>query len=127
MNSPRPQGWRIDKHIPVAVIVTIVLQTAGVVWWASGINYRIAALESVRDRMPIDSEKLDGRFRELDGRLRPVENDVGAIKKDVENIKGTTDRIEKKLDKISALRSPVAYEPDYLQLSLAELSETEIS
>lgn len=30
--------WRIDKHIPVAFIFAIFLQTAGALWWASKVD-----------------------------------------------------------------------------------------
>ena len=44
--NPLMQGWRIDKHVPAALILTIFLQTAGAIWWASSINYRVGQLEA---------------------------------------------------------------------------------
>lgn len=34
--------WRIDKHIPLALILTILGQGAGVVWWGSQIQQTVA-------------------------------------------------------------------------------------
>jgi hypothetical protein len=38
----RATHWSVDKKIPIALIVTLVLggigQTIGIVWWAAGVN-----------------------------------------------------------------------------------------
>lgn len=33
--------WKLDKHIPVAVIFTIVVQGVAGVWWVSGLNHSV--------------------------------------------------------------------------------------
>lgn len=33
--------WKLDKHIPVAVIFTIVVQGAAGVWWVSGLDHSV--------------------------------------------------------------------------------------
>ncbi len=38
--------WRLDKHIPVALILAIILQGAATVWWASSISARVEMLEA---------------------------------------------------------------------------------
>ena len=35
------EPWHLDKRVPLALILTIVLQTAGVVWWAAGIAAQV--------------------------------------------------------------------------------------
>lgn len=114
------QGWRIDKHIPVAVIIAIAVQTAGVIWWASDLSTRIDILERFRIEQ-LQSSKEDAE------RIRNLEGQVPAILNELENINKGIDRIDKKLDKISAIHFPLTYEPDYLTLSLTELSEVNIS
>lgn len=42
------QGWRVDKHIPLAVIVTIAIQTAAIVWYTAKMDARVATLEEKR-------------------------------------------------------------------------------
>ena len=41
-------NWRIDKHIPIALVGAILLQTAAGIWWAATTNGRVDGLE--RDR-----------------------------------------------------------------------------
>lgn len=33
--------WKLDKHIPVAVIFTIVVQGIAGVWWVSGLQHSV--------------------------------------------------------------------------------------
>lgn len=37
-------SWSLDKRIPVALVFTIIVQTAGGIWWASTINERVNML-----------------------------------------------------------------------------------
>jgi hypothetical protein len=39
------EPWHLDKRIPIALIVTIALQTAMAVWWAAAITTRQGYLE----------------------------------------------------------------------------------
>ena len=42
-NEIEVEHWRVDKHIPVALILTLILtvlaNAAAMVWWGSGIQY----------------------------------------------------------------------------------------
>ncbi len=40
-----PKCWTLDKHIPIAVIVTICLQTVTAVWWAAKLESHVEVLE----------------------------------------------------------------------------------
>lgn len=44
--DPASGDWHIDKRIPVALLIALLLQAAGIIWWAAGINARVAVLES---------------------------------------------------------------------------------
>jgi len=44
MNEPMNETtWHFDRRIPIAMILAIVLQTVGAVWWASGVSSYIEA------------------------------------------------------------------------------------
>ena len=75
------ESWQIDRHIPLALIVTIILQTAAAVWWASSLNNRVSQLESFHEQS-----------RPQESRLVIVEQRLGFIQE-------TLKRIEDKLNK----------------------------
>ncbi len=35
------ERWRVDKHIPVALILTLIGQGAGIIWWGSSMQHAI--------------------------------------------------------------------------------------
>ena len=35
------RNWHVGKEVPIATIVVLLLQTAGVVWWAASINAEV--------------------------------------------------------------------------------------
>ena len=39
-------SWQVDRHIPLALILTIAIQTVGVVWWAATLTGRVNDLEA---------------------------------------------------------------------------------
>lgn len=39
--SDEPQGWHADKRVPIALIVALLVQTSGIVWWAASLSSRV--------------------------------------------------------------------------------------
>lgn len=39
------QSWHLDRKVPIALILAIVMQTAGIIWFAAGIYHRVETLE----------------------------------------------------------------------------------
>lgn len=44
-DPPVPSGWHLDKKVPLALIVTIITQTALAVWFIAGLSQRVTQLE----------------------------------------------------------------------------------
>lgn len=40
------ESWHLDKRVPITLIATIVLQTSGILWWASKIDHRVGVAEN---------------------------------------------------------------------------------
>lgn len=80
-----PDHWSLDKRVPLALIVTIVIQTVSVIWFAASLwqqvqsqDARIAAIEAIK----------------TESRLVRVEEALA-------NVKPQLDRIETKLDRLT--------------------------
>lgn len=37
--------WHVDRKIPLALILTLAMQTLAAIWWAAGVNARLANVE----------------------------------------------------------------------------------
>lgn len=40
------EHWTLDKRVPVAGVLAIMIQTGVAIWWASGLDGRVKALEA---------------------------------------------------------------------------------
>jgi TolA-binding protein len=54
------EPWHLDRKVPLALIVTIILQTGLGIWWASGLTSRV-------DRAMQVNEDQDRRLRDVEG------------------------------------------------------------
>jgi hypothetical protein len=82
--------WTLDKRVPLAFIMAIVLQTAGALWWASTMaatvqsqGQKIGALESQR----------------AGERLAVVEATIGDVRSQLNRIESKLDRMVERSSK----------------------------
>lgn len=73
--------WRVDKHIPVAMLLALFMQTAGIVWWAASLEARVGVLEQWMKQNTMVIERM------------------GRVEERVEGLKEQAMRIEVKLDR----------------------------
>jgi len=74
--------WSVDKRVPIALIFTIVIQSAGIIWWASELSSRVTSLEEYRTTTVT-----------FDSRIVRLETNA-------ENIRQTLQLISDKLDRL---------------------------
>ena len=72
-------GWRIDKRIPVAVIMTLAIQSAAVLVWGVRLDSRVYALETGT----VTTEK----FGRLDEKMTTVKDDISSLRGDFRELK----------------------------------------
>ena len=53
-----PEGGMVDRRLPAAVIVALIVQTAGALVWAGGAAARIEALETRVEQQGSVAERL---------------------------------------------------------------------
>lgn len=68
--------WHVGKEIPIAMILTIAIQTAGIIWWAAGINSRVDMLERQVSSAGWQAEKII----RIDEKLANVQMSVAEVK-----------------------------------------------
>lgn len=77
-------GWRIDRHVPVALVVTILFQTGAALLWSGAAAERLSALET-----------RSARTDEVVERTARLEEQSNAMR-------ASLTRIEEKLDRAIA-------------------------
>lgn len=79
--EPRTK-WSVDRHIPLALIFAIAVQTLGAFWWAAGVSFRINDLENRMSgssqngdrltRLEVKFESALEALKEIKGLLSPA-------------------------------------------------------
>ena len=87
--------WHLDKRVPVALIITIVMQTIGIVWWAANLSARVDALE-VRIREARDNQS----------RIVRLEANQAAVSRRMDRMLDAFRRVEVKLDRLLLKQQP---------------------
>ena len=68
--------WHLDKRIPVAIIFSICVQTAGVIWWGATTSERLTNLER---RVEASSPQAD-RLTRVEVKLDNITDSINEIK-----------------------------------------------
>ncbi len=58
MSGEADRHWHLDKRVPIALIVTIVIQTGGMAWWASNLSTRVDLLEKQHTSITPNVERI---------------------------------------------------------------------
>lgn len=74
--------WHLDKRVPIALIVTIIMQSMAAVWWAATMQER---MDSIEKSLSMQSS--------MEGRMVRIEQIVTMQTR-------TIDRMENKLDRV---------------------------
>jgi hypothetical protein len=75
-------SWHLDRKVPIALILAIVLQTGGLVWWASSLSERVNALERSRDATAPQGERLTRVEVKIENVQQGIEEIKRLIRKD---------------------------------------------
>lgn len=87
------EPWHLDKRVPVALIVAIIVQTAAAIWFAANLDGRVAVLE--RD---VDRERIvnDGQ----NSAIRLIETNAARRDEKLVTILGIVERMDRRLERM---------------------------
>jgi hypothetical protein len=71
--------WSLDKKVPLALILTVIIQTIGISWWAATLSSQVNYLESRVTKAETTLEREAVSSRLASDRLIRVEEGVKAI------------------------------------------------
>lgn len=86
MGEGDKEPWHLDKRVPVALILAILLQTGSALWWAATVNARVERLEK-------DAAQTIG----TDSRLVRLETQMQSINETLRETKDILRRMESNL------------------------------
>lgn len=74
------RAWHLDRRVPIAVIVTLLLQSAAALVWAGSANERLSTLETRAariDEMVERTARLEERAKAASAALERIEARLG--------------------------------------------------
>ena len=87
------EGWHLDKRVPLTIILTILIQTSAIIWWASGISSAQGTTESKTREMAADISEEQSAIAKHAERLSTTEEGQRAIKDSLNRIDSKLDRL----------------------------------
>ena len=74
--DPASTSWHLDRHIPLALLIAILMQAFTSVWWAANQDARLAAVERALITSQTDHEaiiRIDARVANISDRLERMD------------------------------------------------------
>lgn len=81
--------WKIDRRVPVAVILAFILQIAGALIWATELDARVSHMERESGTFTGVTEK----FVRMEERMENMRQDLGIIRRQLDRM---TERLIRK-------------------------------
>lgn len=69
MSDPAGGSFHIDKRVPVAMLIALVAQTGGIVWWA-------ASISAAQSQALIDARRIELRVERIEGERDDIKTRV---------------------------------------------------
>lgn len=80
--DPAASSWHVDKRVPIALMITIGIQTAGIVWWASDISARVGYVER---QISTTAPQAD-RLTRVEVRVESIQEGVNRIERMIQRV-----------------------------------------
>ena len=76
----------LDRRVPIALILALLAQTGSFIWWASGINQRVSALEEKQTLATASAPVQSDRLTRVETKVETIQRDVTEIKSDIKSL-----------------------------------------
>ena len=77
------EGWHLDKRVPVAIILGLVMQAAGFGWWAATLDQRVSVAERNITRLEAQTDALTNLAQVQAVQLGRIEENINAMRQDI--------------------------------------------
>lgn len=112
MNDNGP--WHLDKRVPIALIMALLVQTSGAVWWAASISGTVEEQGRVSVRHETRMDRYDTQMQGLRDTASSQAVAMGRLEQELSGIRATLTRIDRSQEQTNALLR------EYLQRREAE-------
>lgn len=76
----KDRHWHLDRRVPLALIMTLAVQTGGFIWWAASLSERVNVLE----RAAVLYAPQNDRITRMEERLINIGTSINRIERLIE-------------------------------------------
>ena len=87
------QQWHLDKRVPIALILAIIIQVAGAVYWASKMESRIEANTTRIETVDRDMTRLTRQMTTMAEASNTQAIQLGRIEEQITGLRGDIARL----------------------------------
>jgi TolA-binding protein len=93
--TDKPEPWHLNKGIPIALIITILVQTGGIIWWASGIDERVTNNATSIERLQAQTDTMRNLAQTQAVQLGRIEEQISGLRGDIGRLVNTLERTQR--------------------------------
>lgn len=86
---PDEYRWKLDRHIPIAVILAIIVQTGGAVWWMSALSQDVETATTANNRQDSEIAQIEAAQAARDVATATAAAELRALRDSISEIKTT--------------------------------------
>jgi hypothetical protein len=90
--KPPTEHWSLDKKIPAALVLAMLVQLMGFGWYASKVDSRVEELERRSIRTETQVTSIDRDVRGFDSRMARMEEKISTVLDIAKRLEGIIDR-----------------------------------
>lgn len=101
LDRKKSEPWHLSKNVPITLLLAIVIQTIGLVSWASTFRAEFVAFrESTDTRISAFSTKVDDRYRKSEAlvQLQLRDERIARVAEKFQDVKSIVESLNLKLD-----------------------------
>jgi len=75
--DPASESWHLDKRVPIVLIITLTLNSALGIWYASKLDSRVGFLEFQQNQLvniPLELGQMKEQLRSIDHSVERINN-----------------------------------------------------
>jgi TolA-binding protein len=80
-------AWHLDKRIPIALIVTLIVQTGLAVWWVSNLSHRVDTATAVNMTQEARLGAVEGVINAQQVTAATIAEQINAMRSSVAELK----------------------------------------
>lgn len=82
-----PETWKLDRHIPIAVIFALLVQTGGAVWWMSALSSRVESAVATNLRQDAEIQAAEDALSSQQVTAATATAELRAVRESIADVK----------------------------------------